>query len=323
MKDIFISPASPLRKIFPVVRKLRQWAWKFHDRAGRRLVISGGPVPFMDVVLEFPEKVALTYSTPLFWNGPDSYESPTSRTLALLAGRAKSFLDIGSNMGIYAVYVGVKFPEVKVFAFEPVPSIWEKNCQFHRANGLAADRVHNLAVSDREGPQTIVLPIGIGGLEEEQTATLRTDIWQDQSAKVEKFEIQCVTLDSFAKKNPLPAGLCCVKIDVENFEAAVFRGARTFLTAARPWIVCEILPSQEVDPVTQARRNNNDDVVAQIQELNYVPFAIMADGFFRMTAADFVRPRPFKDFLLVPAERLTAEHSYLSAATLLELVSTR
>ena len=44
--------------------------------------------------------MALTgYSTPLFWNGPDAYESPTSRALALLASRAKSFLDVGLEHG--------------------------------------------------------------------------------------------------------------------------------------------------------------------------------------------------------------------------------
>ena len=85
MKDFIIKPGSPLRKLFPLVRKLRGWAWKFHDRTGIRLVISGGRVKFMDVELEFPENVALTYTTPLFWNGPEAYEAPTSRTIALLA----------------------------------------------------------------------------------------------------------------------------------------------------------------------------------------------------------------------------------------------
>jgi FkbM family methyltransferase len=316
MKNIIIKPGSPWQKFSPLVQRLRCWAEKFHDRMGQRLVISGGRVRFMDADLAFPEGVAVSYSTPLFWNGPDAYESPTSRALALLASRANSFLDVGSNMGIYAVYVGVKFPQVAVFAFEPVPSIWEKNRRFHQANGLSDQRVLNLALSDRASRQTMVLPIGSGGLEEEQTATLRQDIWQGKDNQVTQFEIECVTLDSFAAQNPLPAGLCCVKIDVENFEAAVFQGGRQFFRERRPWIVCEILPDQGVAPASGKKFNDNGAVVAEIRESRYTPFAIMAEGYFRMTPADFERPRGFKDFLLIPAERLAADHAYLSPSCL-------
>ena len=316
MKDIIIGPNSPLRSLFPLVRKLRHWAWKFQDRTAIRLVISGGRVQFMDAELEFPQQVGLHYTTPLLWNGPDAYESATSRTIALLACRSQLFLDIGSNIGIYAVYVGLKFPKVKTFAFEPVPSIWKKNRQFHQANQLSEQSVLNLALSDREGRQDIFLPVYGDGWEEEQTATLRQDLWQTREANVEKIEIQCTTLDAFAASHPLPEGFCCLKIDVENFEAAVLRGGKEFIAARRPWITCEILAGQEIDPATGIRSNNNSEVVALIGELRYAPFAITAEGFFRMTSADFERPRQFKDFLLVPMEAVPENVSYLSPVSL-------
>lgn len=321
MKDIFITPSSPLRTLFPLVRKLRYWAWKFHNRAGIRLVISGGKVNFMDAELEFPEKVGLLYSTPLFWNGPDAYENSTSRAIALLAGRSTSFLDIGSNIGIYAVYVGIKFPKVTTFAFEPVPSIWKKNKQFHVANQLPERSVLNLALSDQVGRKDIFLPVYDTGLEEEQTATLRQDLWQTREQHVEKIEIECITLDAFVAGHPLPEGLCCLKIDVENYEAAVLRGGKRFINERRPWIICEILAGQDIDPDTKIRHNNNSEVVSLIQELRYVPFAIVGDGFFRMTAADFDRPRDFKDFLLVPIESVSESVSYVSLASLGKLLT--
>ena len=320
MKDLLIKPGSPLRKLFPLVQKLRGWAWKFHDRTGIRLIISGGKVRFMDAELEFPENVALTYTTPLFWNGPEAYEAPTSRTIALVAGKSKLFLDIGSNIGIYAVYVGVKFPAVKTIAFEPVPAIWEKNRAFHRANKLSDQVTLNLALSDQDGPQKIFLPI-LAGIEEEQTATLNEKSWQAHAEKVQAIEIQCLTLDTFAAKNPLPAGPCCVKIDVEGFEAAVFRGAKQFLAERRPWIVCELLPCEEFDPVTRTKHNNNREPLAVLEELNYAAFAITAEGFFRMSAADFSRPRSLKDFLLIPKEKISADVSYLAPENVGEMFS--
>jgi FkbM family methyltransferase len=321
MKNIFVGPESPLRNLFPLVRRARHWAWKFHDRTGVRLVINGGRVKFMDAELEFPKGVGLLYSTPLFWDGSEAYESATSRTIASLAERSKLFLDIGSNIGIYAVYVGVKFPQVKTFAFEPIPSIWKKNRQFHHANRLSDNGVLNLALGDREGRQDIFLPVYAAGWEEEQTATLRQDLWQTREANVEKIEIQCTTLDAFSAVNQLPDGLCCLKIDVENYEAAVLRGGKNFLTARRPWIVCEILANQEINPVTKARSNNNSEVVRLIQDLRYVPFAILNEGYFRMTTADFERTRHFKDFLLVPFESVSESISYLSLASMVELLN--
>lgn len=321
MKNIIVKPGSLWRELFPLIQKLRGWAWKFHDRTGIRFVISGGKIRLMDADLEFPENVALTYTTPLFWNGPDAYEAPTSRTLALLAGKSKLFLDIGSNIGIYAVYVGVKFPQVKTIAFEPVPVIWEKNKAFHRANKLSDQVTLNIALSDKDGPQKIFLPIFNTGVEEEQTATLNEKSWQAHAEKVEAIEIQCLTLDTFAAKNALPPGPCCVKIDVEGFEAAVFRGAKMFLTERRPWIVCELLPCEEYDPVTKTKHNNNREPLAILEEMNYAAFAITPEGYFRMSAADFSRPRNFKDFLLIPREKVSGEASYLALEDVGEIFS--
>lgn len=312
MKNIFVTPGSPWRRLFPLVRRLRHWAWKFHDRAGQRFVISGGPVAFLDAALIFPENVALSYATHLFWDGPNAYENPTSQTIARLAGKARLFLDIGSNVGIYAVYVGVKFPQVAVFAFEPIPAIWEKNRAFLRANHLPDQITRNLALSDRDGVQKIFLPVYTTGLEEEQTATLNERSWQIHEEKVETFEIQCLTLDTFATQNELPAGACCVKIDVENFEAAVLRGGKKFFQTRRPWIVCELLAQQETDLVTGAKRNNNQPALAVIDELGYAAFAITADGFFRMNAPDFDRHRVLKDFLLIPREKISEAVCFLA-----------
>lgn len=319
MKDIIVKPGSLWREFFPLIRKLRGWAWKFHDRTGLRFVISGGKIRFLDAELEFPENVALLYTTPLFWNGPDAYEAPTSRAIALLAGRSSLFLDVGSNIGIYAVYAGVKFPQVQTIAFEPVPAIWKKNCEFHRANRLADTITRNLALSDRDGAQKIFMPVFSTGLEEEQTATLNEKSWQAHEKVVETLEIQCLTLDTFAAQNRLATGPCCLKIDVEGFEAAVLRGGKKFIRERRPWIVCELLPCEEFDPATRTKRNNNREALAVIEELGYAAFAITGDGFFRMTASDFSRPRVLKDFLLAPAEKIPGDISYLALENVGEL----
>ena len=301
MRDILVRPKSPLRSLLHLVQASRRAAWKYHDRTARRLLVSGGRIQFLDATLVFPDGLGLIYSTPLFWNGPDAYEADTSHLVASLLGRVDSFIDVGSNIGIYAVYAGVRFPNLSVCAFEPIPEIWRKNVDFHRANNLPADRVFNLACSDSDKTQRIFLPQPDHALEEEQTATLRPDSWQASSSNPRCIDVKCITLDSFFSTRGWPAGACLLKIDVEDFEAAVLRGAQTLVSKCRPWILCEILP----------RGHHNRDTLALIADLKYVLFAVTPEGLFRMTGADFSRPREFKDFLLLPAGKISSEVFYM------------
>ena len=207
----------------------------------------------------------------------------------------------------------MKFPQVQTFAFEPVPVIWEKNRALHRANRLPEQNILKAALSDRDGTQKIFIPI-LAGVEEEQTATLNDKSWQAHGQNTETVEIQCLTLDTFAATHPLTAGRCCVKIDVEGFEAAVFRGGKKFFAARRPWIVCEILACEKYDPVTRTLQNDNRETLELLDELGYVSFAVASEGFFRMSAEDFSRPRTMRDFLLVPREQISATVFYLTLA---------
>ena len=124
-------------------------ALRIFYRTGSRLMINGGRMQFLDVTLTLPENVGLIYATSLFWSGSDARIN-TSHLVAALIGRVDSFIDVGSNIGIYAVYAGVRSPQLSVFALEPIPEIWRKNVAFHRANNLSADRVFNLACGDSD-----------------------------------------------------------------------------------------------------------------------------------------------------------------------------
>jgi FkbM family methyltransferase len=309
MKPILIKSKSPLHHLLPFIHKTRRGAWKYFDRTGCRLMISGGRIQFLDVALTFPENVGLTYATSLFWNGPDVYEADTSRLIASLLGRVDSFIDVGSNIGIYAVYAGIRFPHLSVSAFEPIPEIWQKNVAFHHANNLPTDRVFNLACSDSNTSQRIFFPQPDHALEEEQTATLRPDSWQASSSNARCIDVKCITLDSFFSTRGWPAGACLLKIDVEDFEAAVLRGAQSFVSKCRPWILCEILP----------REHHNCETLALLAELKYMPFAVTSNGLFRMASPDFSRPRELKDFLLLPAEKIPSDVFYLPIESLRDI----
>ena len=211
MKPILIKAKSPLRHLLPFIQKSRRGASKYFDRTGSRLMINGGRMQFLDVTLTFPENVGLIYATSLFWSGSDAYEADTSHLVAALIGRVDSFIDVGSNIGIYAVYAGVRLPQLSVFAFEPIPEIWRKNVAFHRANNLSADRVFNLACGDSDTAQQIFFPQPDHALEEEQTATLRPDSWQASSSNARCIDVKCARLDSFFAARGWPDGRVSVE----------------------------------------------------------------------------------------------------------------
>ena len=61
-------------------------------------------------------------------------------------------VDVGANIGLFAIRIAMRYPEAQVIACEPIPpifSILEANAQRHGANRVVA---HNLAVGGRGCP---------------------------------------------------------------------------------------------------------------------------------------------------------------------------
>ncbi|WP_206018736.1 FkbM family methyltransferase [Rubritalea profundi] len=256
----------------------------------------------MGQLLKFPPKTGFLYSDALFWKGPEAYERETSIVIDTLLDGADTFLDVGSNIGIYSVFAKLKYPQITVHAFEPIPDIFRKNIAFHRANGLDVTLAHNIGCGDTNTTQQIYLPCPENALEEEQTATLRPDSWQASSNEMRLIDIECVSIDQFMEGYKKQIGCCFMKIDVEDFEAAVLRGASEFITKNSPFILCEILP----------REHGNVETVALVRKLGYRSFAVTREGLFEIKGDDFNRPRSIKDFLLIPADKLDAGIHYIA-----------
>src|SRR5712692_4691633 len=59
----------------------------------------------------------------VFWYGPFGYEPETSRLFFDIARTARTTLDVGSNVGYYALLAALANPAGQVIALEPMPSI--------------------------------------------------------------------------------------------------------------------------------------------------------------------------------------------------------
>lgn len=134
-----------------------------------------------------------------------------------------TFLDIGANVGIYAVAVAKKDPNVKVYAFEPCEwtfQILEENIRLNALDNVSAIRI---ALGDYVGEATLwVNAPGKDGLN-----TIGRPSHPDCSI-VARESVPITTLDDFIRSHSVPR-VDVIKVDVEGAELMVLRGGRNLL----------------------------------------------------------------------------------------------
>jgi FkbM family methyltransferase len=255
------------------------------------------------VPLRFPRRVGDGLLWSLCRYGTRGFEPDAWGALRTLLADAKVFLDVGSNIGFYSILARKIAPTVEIIAFEPLPSLCAAHRLFCEANGVSVE-LAQLALSDVNGTTALYLPKSEGS--ELSTATLTKASWQARKPH-EEISVRIIKLDSFLACRQLQKPVV-IKIDVEDHEAAVLRGAAETIRRYRPMIVCEILPrplrdpSKKDDDRTLPEQHENRATVAAIDMLGYVSFAINTNNYVRFTAEDFARPRSCTDFLLIPRE---------------------
>lgn len=281
---------------------------------------NGSSVRYDGVELRFPRNIGVNFLTSISWHGTAGFEPNTWRALRSLIEQSGTFLDIGANIGFYSVLAKRIAPKVEVISFEPVPLIYEQAKKFHEANEVDAN-IYDVALSDTDGPTTLYLP-NEAGLDETTASTLAPASWQARKSHRE-LNIQSAKLDTFLADRKLRSPVT-MKIDVEDHEAAVLRGAYASIKKYKPWIVCEILPRHERmglngEVLPKEEQHCNVKTISAITNMDYVAFAITSSGLFRFGPDDFASSRVFTDFLLVPNEAVHADRSYFS--TCAELIN--
>lgn len=141
------------------------------------------------------------------------------------------FLDVGANIGVYAMF-GTLVPTMeRVVAFEANPDTVNELKANIALNGLAIE-VQDKAVSNAPGSVSFGVVSRFSGA----NSVVDTSI-HGETAFHKAVTVEAVTLDQLfpqPAKRPL-----CLKIDVEGHEAQVLEGARTMLTANRAVIQME------------------------------------------------------------------------------------
>jgi FkbM family methyltransferase len=168
---------------------------------------------------------------------------PDFRYLKSFAGSKGLFVDVGANRGQSAVSVRMVWPECRIVAFEPSPSLRLRQALDHMADVLEDMTVHFTALGDRETEMVMITPV-VDGEETLEQGTLEPEQMTkpyileglhrlgSTITTVEQI-VPVRTLDSYLLK---PA---VIKIDAEGFELKVLEGARETLDKYKPLLLIE------------------------------------------------------------------------------------
>ena len=219
------------------------------------------------------------------------YEPEETLVMDLLAVNARNILDVGANIGLYSIRFAKRFPEARVFAFEPMPTshaFLQRNIAANSVGGQVT--CFNYGLSDTNGTvEFFVSPTGGTNASMKNVAnaqdavsivglTLTLDQWVDN---------QCVVPDF-------------IKCDVEGAEFLVFRGGRATLSKHRPIVFAELLRKW-----SKPFGYHPNDMIAFFAELGYQCFAVGISGVRRLTEVSDATQETNYAFLHVEMHRET------------------
>jgi FkbM family methyltransferase len=171
----------------------------------------------------------------IFWQGlGNGWERYSLRIWAVLCRCHDVILDVGANTGVYSLLASAVNPDARIFAFEPIPRIFDRlrsNVELNRFN-LSLEPI---AASNYDGSASMWEPTGF---DVSYCGAVNSNLYQDQEVPAHELVIRTNRLDTFAHSRGL-SGLGLVKIDVEGHEPEVIEGMGDFINQ-RPTLLFEV-----------------------------------------------------------------------------------
>lgn len=223
------------------------------------------------IKLVIPQNDLRTASFTILANG--NYESLLERIILVLSELSNKFLDIGANMGFYAIGAALVNKHIEVLAFEPNPGIrnsLEENIRLNRVERNV--QVIEFALSNFTGNSNFSVPAftGSGG------GSLM-NLHPEEGSPIE-FSVRVEKLDNLSATT---SGVDLIKIDVEGAEFQLIQGAIQTLRSSRATIVIELL-RKWMKPFGSTPQ----DVIEILSDMGYVCFAVGESSLQQVTVVD-------------------------------------
>ncbi|WP_164934400.1 FkbM family methyltransferase [Bradyrhizobium zhanjiangense] len=138
----------------------------------------------------------------------------------------RTIVDIGANVGQFALFAREQYPKAKVFSFEPLEDCWDTfnsifesdpNVQLYRCGVGPADTQAAMNVTNENDSSSILPP-----------AAAQVEVFGTKVNTTKKVELRRLTTLLREDQIAFPALL---KIDVQGFELDVLRGCEELLSS--------------------------------------------------------------------------------------------
>lgn len=169
-------------------------------------------------------------------------------------------LDIGANIGWYAINLSKSVPQGRIIAFEPIPKTYGNLIKNIALNGLGNIKTYNTGLSKKAGYFNFYYNRNYTG------ASSLVDIINAQDVALVKCRVE--KLDDFLKKSKIRQ-VDFIKCDVEGAEKLVIQGGLEAIKQNRPIIFIELLRKWS------AKFNYHpNSVISMLKEIGYGCYVI-------------------------------------------------
>jgi FkbM family methyltransferase len=191
------------------------------------------------------------------------YEPIETAVLQTLAKRSALVLDIGANVGYYAVRLGKVIPSNgRIFCFEPLPECFRQLTANIELNKLGHSvKALQFAISDCDGTAELHVP-QVSGTSASSMRVLHPDE-TNQAIQIETRRLDGVLRDLDLRDVDL------IKIDVEGAEWLALSGGWACIERDQPMIFAELLRKWSA-----GFGYHPDIVVRKLRDLGYQCFAV-------------------------------------------------
>jgi FkbM family methyltransferase len=216
LRSIWHNPGNKGHRFVKLLRAIVWQASKRVLKRRKRLVLANG-----SRIWAYPD---CTISSSLIY--ADWPEHDELMFIRSCLRQGDSIIDVGANVGHIMLLLSDLVPPLRLYGFEPAPTSFSRLLENWQLNGWQPEHLYPVALSDKDGK------LFIRAARNPET----TNQVHASKDSLEDIEVESRALDSLSCfEAEAPIGL--LKIDVEGYEGAVFKGGAGFLRSSRPRLI--------------------------------------------------------------------------------------
>ena len=180
--------------------------------------------------------------------------------------------DVGANFGWYSMNIALKYPNCKLYAFEPIPNTYHNFYENIQLNNFENILPSNIGLSDEEGSFMFYY---------DDTLSVNASLTNVSDNKnIKNIECFVSTIDLFIEKQKIKK-IDFIKCDVEGAEFLVFKGGFKTIKRDKPIIFSEILRKWSIK-----FNYHPNNLIAYLNELGYSCFVLRNNGLLNFDKVD-------------------------------------